>query len=223
MDVHRNHTGIYQCHVGNGIGITSISTCYLDVFCKSINSKVRVDGMPTPYQIAWVSSTLCYRALPKKKNLRKVFLFFSCKFCLICNHTHSLCSFLFHWKFSAEFKLLNLKNLSCQPKLHFANIARVKIVGMLPIISNKSLCSLKEREKKPLAVNKIVAFFPVVVQLNHRTSLIVKILFRRKITKNGVYSPLLMTCSWRWSPNHFRCRVLGKITFPKYQISSNVF
>ena len=61
LNVHRSHTGIYQCHAWNGIGNSSISTCYLDVFCKSINSKVRVDGMPTPYQIAWVSSTLCYR------------------------------------------------------------------------------------------------------------------------------------------------------------------
>ena len=52
VDVHRSHTGIYQCHAWNGIGNSSISTCYLDVFCKSINSKVRVDGMPTPYQIA---------------------------------------------------------------------------------------------------------------------------------------------------------------------------
>ena len=61
LNVHRSHTGIYQCHAWNGIGNSSISTCYLNVFCKSINSKVRVHGMPTPYQIAWVSSTLCYR------------------------------------------------------------------------------------------------------------------------------------------------------------------
>ena len=61
LDVHRRHTGIYQCHAWNGIGNSSISTCYLDVFCKSINFNVKVDGMQTPYQIAWVSSTLCCR------------------------------------------------------------------------------------------------------------------------------------------------------------------
>ena len=40
VDVHRSHTGIYQCHAWNGIGNSSINTCYLDVFCKSITCKV---------------------------------------------------------------------------------------------------------------------------------------------------------------------------------------
>ena len=52
LNVHRSRMGIYQCHAWNGIGNGSISTCYLDVFCKSINLKVKVDGMPPPYQIA---------------------------------------------------------------------------------------------------------------------------------------------------------------------------
>ena len=34
LDIHRSHTGIYQCHAWNGIGNSSINTCYLDVFCK---------------------------------------------------------------------------------------------------------------------------------------------------------------------------------------------
>ena len=40
FDVQRNQTGFYQCRAWNGIGNSSISTCHLDVFCKSINCRV---------------------------------------------------------------------------------------------------------------------------------------------------------------------------------------
>ena len=67
---------------------------------------------------------------------RKVFLFFSWKFGLIYNPTHSLGSFLFHWKFNAEFKLLNLKPVLSN-KIAFRLHCTRKNVWMLPIISNK--------------------------------------------------------------------------------------
>lgn len=65
--------------------------------------------------------------------------------------------------------------------------------------------------------------FSVVVQLNHRTSLIAKIRFWRKIPTKGVYTFFNNALFLTMITKPLSILSIRHITFPKCQISSNVF